>query len=770
MNDLPILNGKYKLRAIIGSGGFGDVYRAVDLSLKREVAVKILKREISDNYDLSSRFLSEARLTSRLTHPNTLTIHDFGKHEGMLFLVSELLHGETLRDRINKRGGLKPRFTAALLIPVCKALHEAHSMGIVHRDLKPENLFIHKSTDEERMIVLDFGIAKSMENMHLTQTGQIFGTPLYMAPEQIKTTKDVTSLADIYSLGIILYETLSGVEPYQGGSVYEIFDQHVRGDIPLLADKVSPDLAPLDHLIHRMLAKDPAQRPQTTLEVAELLQECLASLPPDPKTLDLSLLYKAIMDHDPDDHESDKSISQDQVQEVHEADSSDVDHPGQTSQERSSDQIAQGEGVIARAQGEEHDKDLSKSSIHDHSINHDLPRPDLLISDADDPMSDDYETLTTTVKDHRFQTDPAIEREVDPVMALPPGKRFDDRNLPTPQELQPAASEPEQTLSPTLSQETQLAIAQLKSSYETIPSRSRAPKQDKSDAIPQELQSSDSTSSPLEDPAMPMPSGASPDYTLFPQVDEESPVQHEGAESDTSTSAEMHSLSAEASGHDVQRYEAKGQAFTSRGGLRGVIALLVIIGIVSGLIWLDASSDEREIVTPPTSSNTKVQPRERGEAAQPHDRQMSAQVTDRAGQPPNAAPDMSEVRIQQSTPYAASSPSAVDIKPIEEKRDETAEDPKVSPPRVRGVKLYLKQRSSFSVGDHVRVSARVDDEAGKRLKRPVIYTVRPKRIAKVKRGRLHFMASGDAKIQACVRDQDRTVCSVARKLYVIDPF
>ena len=136
MNDLPILNGKYQLKAMIGSGGLGDVYRAMDLSFKRDVAVKILKREISEDYDLSSQFLSDARLTSRLTHPNTLTIHDFGKHDGLLFLVSELLHGETLRDRIDKQGALKPHFVASLLIPVCKALHEAHSVGMIHRDLR----------------------------------------------------------------------------------------------------------------------------------------------------------------------------------------------------------------------------------------------------------------------------------------------------------------------------------------------------------------------------------------------------------------------------------------------------------------------------------------------------------------------------------------------------------------------------------------------------------------------------------------------------------
>ncbi len=272
-NGLPSLNNKYRLDQQIGEGGFGEVYVATDLSLERKVAIKLLKTEISERKESSQRFLNEARLTSKLTHPNTLTIYDFGTAGNRLFLVSELLDGEPLSRRINRLGAFQPADFLPLFIPVCYALFEAHQHKVIHRDLKPENLFIHKAIDGEKLVLLDFGIAKSMGELHLTQTGQIFGTPYYMAPEQIRETKNVDHRTDIYSLGIILYEALSGEQPYSGNSLFEVFEKHIHSPIPLLAEKISVDLAPFDELIASMMAKEVSQRPQSTIEVATWLKD-----------------------------------------------------------------------------------------------------------------------------------------------------------------------------------------------------------------------------------------------------------------------------------------------------------------------------------------------------------------------------------------------------------------------------------------------------------------------------------------------------------------
>ena len=279
MSEIEILNDKYRLDRLIGQGGFGEVYQATDLTLQRQVAVKLIKDSIVGQSDMSVRFLNEARLTSQLKHPHTLTIYDFGKHNKQLFLVSELLEGEDLRARLRKVKHLQPHEMITLFIPICKALHEAHLAGIIHRDLKPDNLFLNRSFDEDKMILLDFGIAKTLNQAHHTQTGSFVGTPHYMAPEQIRTSKSITHVADIYSLGIIFYEALSGSEPYQGGSIFEVLEQHIKAEIPKIDIKVSSELQPFESLISSMLSKNPRGRPQSTLEIAEELERIKTQIP-----------------------------------------------------------------------------------------------------------------------------------------------------------------------------------------------------------------------------------------------------------------------------------------------------------------------------------------------------------------------------------------------------------------------------------------------------------------------------------------------------------
>ena len=268
-----ILHDKYKLIRLIGEGGFGEVYEGLDLRLKRKVAVKLLKQDVSQRTEIAERFLKEAQLTSQLRHSNTLTIFDFGEHEGRLFLVSELLIGESLSQRLKRCKLLDLDQTIRLFIPLCHALSEAHKLGVIHRDLKPDNLFLHKTEEEERLILIDFGIAKSMSDIHLTQTGQIFGTPHYMAPEQIRESKEVTYHADLYSLGVVLYETISGRRPFVGESLYDIFEEHIKGTPPSLIELGLNKEGVFDPLIMRLLSKDPSHRPVSAREVGLVLTE-----------------------------------------------------------------------------------------------------------------------------------------------------------------------------------------------------------------------------------------------------------------------------------------------------------------------------------------------------------------------------------------------------------------------------------------------------------------------------------------------------------------
>ena len=270
------LNGKYLLTKQIGAGAFGEVYVATDLTLKREVAVKLLKPFPDPNYE--ERFLSEARLTSQLTHAHTLTVYDFGQHEQRLYLVTELLKGESLRDHLTRVGRLSPQRVTELFVPICSALEEAHQMGIIHRDLKPDNLFLHRAFDGERLILLDFGIAKSLVDVTLTQTGQIFGTPHYMAPEQIRETKNVGAPADLYSLGVILFECLTGTQPYQGESLYDIFQGHIATPIPKVSELGDHGLSLFETLIQQLLAKDPSGRPQSARAVGVSLMALVRKL------------------------------------------------------------------------------------------------------------------------------------------------------------------------------------------------------------------------------------------------------------------------------------------------------------------------------------------------------------------------------------------------------------------------------------------------------------------------------------------------------------
>ncbi len=272
--------GRYRILNKLGEGGMGAVYRAEQISLKRTVALKVLKSELSAEPGLVRRFNAEAELAAKLNHPNTVTLYDFGQDaDGSLFIAMEFLEGRSLREVVMKDGPLPPARALAITDQVCASLSDAHGRGIVHRDLKPDNVMliqIGKRSDVVR--VLDFGIAKLRDEqgditaMPMTRAGDLLGTPQYMAPEQIRGEK-VDARTDVYALGAMLYEMVTGRLPFEGPSLMAILSKHLT-ELPVPPHLRRSDLGiplPLSQVIMDALQKDPAARPATMDVLSERL-------------------------------------------------------------------------------------------------------------------------------------------------------------------------------------------------------------------------------------------------------------------------------------------------------------------------------------------------------------------------------------------------------------------------------------------------------------------------------------------------------------------
>ncbi len=272
-----VLDGKYRLESKIGEGSFAEVYRAIQLKLDRPVAVKLLRTGDADpsrlNHTVSGlevreRFLREGRSTCRLEHPNAVSVLDACVTAGGIpFLVTELLRGRTLAAEMRRIGPMSETRCAEILLPICNVLAEAHSLGIVHRDVKPQNIYLHHSRQGEVVKVLDFGIAKLIDDAvvqrRLTVNGAGPGTPAYMAPERFSVDHACDGSADVYSLGVMLYSMLTGRLPFivAGGNLIKLALMHQTEQPASLRD-LRPSLSPeVETVVVRALAKDPAERP-----------------------------------------------------------------------------------------------------------------------------------------------------------------------------------------------------------------------------------------------------------------------------------------------------------------------------------------------------------------------------------------------------------------------------------------------------------------------------------------------------------------------------
>src|SRR5690242_12516758 len=266
------LNGRYRLEARIGSGGMSTVFRALDATLERQVAVKLMNREVTSDSDQLERFRREARAVAQLSHPHIVGVIDAGEDDGRPYIVFEYVEGETLKDRIRRQGRLPIPEAIAYAIEIAHALGAAHARHIVHRDVKPQNVLI----DEEGSAkVTDFGIARTLEEDGLTADGRVLGTTDYVSPEQA-LGQPVTGQSDLYSLGVVLYEMLTGEVPFKGDSQVAVAMKHVREQLPDVQQRRPEVSAALASVVDSATAKHVESRYADDAELIADLEEVLA--------------------------------------------------------------------------------------------------------------------------------------------------------------------------------------------------------------------------------------------------------------------------------------------------------------------------------------------------------------------------------------------------------------------------------------------------------------------------------------------------------------
>jgi eukaryotic-like serine/threonine-protein kinase len=268
-----LIAGRYELEELVGSGGMSNVFRAHDRLLERTVALKILHEQYTRDEDYVERFRREARAVAQLTHPNIVTVIDRGEQDGRQFIVFEYVDGQNLKE-LSARGPLDAREAIGLALQVAHALSFAHTRGLVHRDVKPQNVLLN---DEGQAKVTDFGIARSLDVHGVTQTGTVLGTSDYIAPEQARGQK-VDPKTDIYSLGVVLYELLTGEVPFSGDNFVAVAMRHVSEPPPSVLEQRPDCPVRLDLAIQRAMAKDPADRFASMGEFCTELEACLAEL------------------------------------------------------------------------------------------------------------------------------------------------------------------------------------------------------------------------------------------------------------------------------------------------------------------------------------------------------------------------------------------------------------------------------------------------------------------------------------------------------------
>jgi eukaryotic-like serine/threonine-protein kinase len=270
-----VIDDRYEVVELVGTGGMSSVYKAHDKLLERNVALKVLHPHYGDDTEYVERFRREARAVAQLSHPNIVTVIDRGEAGGHQFIVFELIDGENLKELVNRTGPLPVRRAVELAVAVADGLAFAHEHGLVHRDVKPQNVLLNGDGEAK---VTDFGIARSLDVEHgVTQTGTVLGTSNYLSPEQA-SGKQVTPATDVYSLGVVLYELLTAEVPFPGENFVAVAMKHLNDPVPDILER-RPDVPPrLAAAMERAMEKDPARRFASMRDFASELRACLGEL------------------------------------------------------------------------------------------------------------------------------------------------------------------------------------------------------------------------------------------------------------------------------------------------------------------------------------------------------------------------------------------------------------------------------------------------------------------------------------------------------------
>ena len=312
-----IIDGRYQLTRVVGSGGMATIYAAIDLRLDRQVAVKVMHSHLAQDEQFVSRFIREAKAAASLSHPNIVAVLDQGWNQGgapCVFIVMELIEGATLRDYIIEQGALSAERALSIITPVASELAAAHKLGIVHRDIKPENILVSK---EGRIKIADFGLARGalLGNTMTAESSVILGSVSYLSPEQVQRgVADARS--DIYSLGIVLFEILTGQKPYQGEDPVQVAIKHVNERVPA-PSTIKPGLSiEMDQLVLSTTDIDPDKRPRDAVILLEKLRELSEKLDPRKRQLSLELDLPPLAIKEPGKKEGAKRLRRDKDREV----------------------------------------------------------------------------------------------------------------------------------------------------------------------------------------------------------------------------------------------------------------------------------------------------------------------------------------------------------------------------------------------------------------------------------------------------------------------
>lgn len=275
-----LLNDRYQLEERLGSGGMADVFRARDVVLDRSVAIKVLRKEYSTNEKFQQQFWLEARSAANLSHPNIVTVHDFGSADELLYIVMENIPGKDLKQLIRERGRYPFEQGIPLVIQACAGVGYAHRAGLVHCDIKPHNMLV---TKDNRLKVTDFGIARALSTIKPGERNDVvWGSPLYFAPEQA-AGEAPTPASDVYSLGVVLYELLTGTPPFTASTADELARLHISAR-PLPVSEYVPDIpSALEEIVMKVLSKEPAARYRTADQLGRVLQRFGTTPDPQPE-------------------------------------------------------------------------------------------------------------------------------------------------------------------------------------------------------------------------------------------------------------------------------------------------------------------------------------------------------------------------------------------------------------------------------------------------------------------------------------------------------